>query len=354
VGGMARWGATRLAAEGLALLAAAILFPSRVGPAAPSVSLEARYASRAKICRDLHRRSLAAVLEGRLRAVRASDSRLEEAALARLNAARAAYAMGPLTPSATLILSARVHAHDLASRRYRAHASPEGCDLFARAIDFLGYPSGGFAENLAQGQADPENLVAEWLASEGHRSNAFHPEYVETGLALARSADGTPYWVQVFGDGATGPRAQKGRLACPDGSAAVRLPGNRGEVCATATHILGPFPRAYVARCKAHEASAKGIPSARLVGPDACDAPAWQRSRFLELRGPGSCPVGAKRDGLTGYCVERALAFGPFPLALRAVCQALEEPACATDAWPLRTLQRSWRAGGWAAPSSSE
>jgi uncharacterized protein YkwD len=56
------------------------------------------------------------------------------------------------------------------------------------------YSSAGFAtEPLAEG------FVAGWKQSPEHRKNMLDPDVVETGVAVARSANGTYYAVQMFG-----------------------------------------------------------------------------------------------------------------------------------------------------------
>jgi uncharacterized protein YkwD len=56
------------------------------------------------------------------------------------------------------------------------------------------YSSAGFGtERLAEG------FVTGWKESPGHRKNMLDPDVTDTGVAVARSADGTYYAVQMFG-----------------------------------------------------------------------------------------------------------------------------------------------------------
>ncbi len=54
-------------------------------------------------------------------------------------------------------------------------------------------------ENIAYGYPTPKAVMNAWMHSEGHRQNILNRKFRKIGLGLARSADGTPYWVQDFG-----------------------------------------------------------------------------------------------------------------------------------------------------------
>jgi len=55
-------------------------------------------------------------------------------------------------------------------------------------------------ENIAAGQQTPENVVASWMTSPGHRDNILDPDFKEIGVGveLGSGAFGI-YWVQEFG-----------------------------------------------------------------------------------------------------------------------------------------------------------
>lgn len=63
-------------------------------------------------------------------------------------------------------------------------------------LDFAGSPRG---ENVAAGQGSAEEVVADWMASEGHRKNILGSGFTKMGLGL--HDDGKPYWAQVFAGG---------------------------------------------------------------------------------------------------------------------------------------------------------
>ncbi len=59
----------------------------------------------------------------------------------------------------------------------------------------------GVAENVAAGYSTGRTAVKAWMNSAGHRANLLGSTYRVLGMAVRRSADGTPYAAQVFGRG---------------------------------------------------------------------------------------------------------------------------------------------------------
>ena len=55
------------------------------------------------------------------------------------------------------------------------------------------------AENIACGQATPEEVVKSWMNSYGHRSNILSSTYKHVGFGYF-SIEGGIYWCAVFGD----------------------------------------------------------------------------------------------------------------------------------------------------------
>jgi uncharacterized protein YkwD len=109
----------------------------------------------------------------------------------------------PLARSAMLEAVAREHAEDMAWRGRMEHAGGDGSTPAGRATR-IGYRWLRIAENVAAGQATPEEVVASWLESDGHCANLMDPAYTETGIGVAAApagedGPGWPYWAQVFG-----------------------------------------------------------------------------------------------------------------------------------------------------------
>ena len=95
---------------------------------------------------------------------------------------------------------ALAHSIDMARRGYFSHLSPEG----ANPLDRLQRHGVGdlrlAAENLGKTtQADPSTQIVEsWLRSPEHRSNLLAPALNFTGIGIARGADGSLIYTQVY------------------------------------------------------------------------------------------------------------------------------------------------------------
>ena len=111
----------------------------------------------------------------------------------------------PLTMSAALRCSARLHALDMGENDYFDHNSQDGTNPFER-IAAAGYSGRAFGENIALGQSSPQQVVDGWLDSDGHCSNLMSPNFTEIGVGFWRGDSGGGfararplYWVQNFG-----------------------------------------------------------------------------------------------------------------------------------------------------------
>lgn len=109
-----------------------------------------------------------------------------------VNEIRQSQGLQTLRSVALLDAAARAHASDMRARGYFDHIAPDGSDPGDR-ISAQGYEWCRFGENIAQGQPDAAEALADWMASPGHRRNILSPRFTEFGFA--RSGD---YWVQVF------------------------------------------------------------------------------------------------------------------------------------------------------------
>jgi uncharacterized protein YkwD len=116
------------------------------------------------------------------------------------NEQRRAAGCGDLTWNPALASAAQQHADDMANNNYFSHTSRDG-RTFAVRIRNAGYRYRLAAENIAAGYGSPEEVVASWMASPGHRANILNCRLREIGVGMgANSASqyGT-YWVQNFG-----------------------------------------------------------------------------------------------------------------------------------------------------------
>lgn len=116
------------------------------------------------------------------------------------NDARARNGLQPLRPSARLNTAAQLHARQMAEYQKADHTiSGARYPTLQARLEAAGYTYSRAAENIAWNQSNADEAMNSWLNSSGHRANIMDPNLTEMGAAMARSADGQPYWIQVFG-----------------------------------------------------------------------------------------------------------------------------------------------------------
>jgi uncharacterized protein YkwD len=108
--------------------------------------------------------------------------------------------LAPFRASAALSTAAQLHANQMAALQRMEHVLNDGpyptpADRLAAA----GYAWRSYAENIAFNYQTPASVVAGWMGSSGHRANILNASLTEIGAAVARDAQGRPYWAQVFG-----------------------------------------------------------------------------------------------------------------------------------------------------------
>lgn len=118
-----------------------------------------------------------------------------------INRERQRRGLSPLAWDGDLVRLARYHSQNMARGSFLSHVDREGLDLKARAqtLGLHGWRSLG--ENIAynQGYDDPTAFAVErWMVSEKHRENALSSDYTHAAVGIARAADGTYYFTQVF------------------------------------------------------------------------------------------------------------------------------------------------------------
>ncbi len=137
-------------------------------------------------------------------------SNFEADALRIVNAYRAAGATcgsrGRFAPAVALTLNSRLtsaaygHSADMAANTYFSHTSLDGRSMVDR-INAVGYAWSTVGENIAGGYHTVQDVVAGWMASDGHCANLMNPRFTEMGLACARNPSSTYriYWTQNLG-----------------------------------------------------------------------------------------------------------------------------------------------------------
>ncbi len=123
--------------------------------------------------------------------------------LSLVNQHRASIGVGQLSSDSALTRSAQWKSMNMAGTGYFSHSDPNGRQPGQRLVD-CGWPSNlGWGENIAGGYPTPDQVVAAWLQSPGHKANIENPTYSTTGVAVASGPQGI-FWTQDFGQGSSG------------------------------------------------------------------------------------------------------------------------------------------------------
>lgn len=157
-----------------------------------------------------------------------------------VNEARAANGnLPPLRRISALSKSARYHATDLGADNYFSHdtydrnggALQKVCGAFERMRRWYNYNAAG--ENIAAGYGTPEDVMAGWMSSSGHRQNILDPDFREIGVGYYQgSGEYGVYWVQNLGarNGEYPLIINNDAAATSDANVTVYVYGNWGEM----------------------------------------------------------------------------------------------------------------------------
>jgi uncharacterized protein YkwD len=104
----------------------------------------------------------------------------------------------PLTENSRLSFAAQSHADWMAANRTMSHRGAGGSSPGQR-IKATGYQWSTYGENVAWGQATPNEVMRVWLTSPGHRRNIKSGSFAEIGIGIAKSSNGSLYWCVTFG-----------------------------------------------------------------------------------------------------------------------------------------------------------
>jgi len=108
--------------------------------------------------------------------------------------------LAPLHADATLTQIAEGYACEMIEGGFFDHENPDTGSTPATRADDHGYVYYEVGENLAVGYASPEEVMAGWMGSDGHRANILHDSFTELGVGVRVAPDGQIHWVQEFGD----------------------------------------------------------------------------------------------------------------------------------------------------------
>ena len=125
---------------------------------------------------------------------------LEADLLAQVNRVRSDHHLVALVRRSDLDRVALAHSIDMARRGYFSHQSPEGENAVDRLQQHGVTDMRLAAENLGKTtQSDPSaQIIRSWLQSPDHRGNLLAPALNFTGIGIARGADGSLIYTQVY------------------------------------------------------------------------------------------------------------------------------------------------------------
>ena len=109
-------------------------------------------------------------------------SKGEQLLLAEVNRARAGSGLPPLRNDRRLRAAARAHSRDMLARGYFGHGN------FGRRLQNYGVRGKTIGENVAWAQGARVNaqaIVAQWMASAGHRANLLRRSFRRIGIGTA-------------------------------------------------------------------------------------------------------------------------------------------------------------------------
>jgi uncharacterized protein YkwD len=107
----------------------------------------------------------------------------------------------PLAWNDALTQAGLRHSDDMVAHNFFSHTGSDGTSAGTRATA-AGYVWSSWGENIAAGQRSVADVVAGWMASDGHCANIMSPGFRDLGLAcVSGNADTTygTYWTMVLG-----------------------------------------------------------------------------------------------------------------------------------------------------------
>ena len=126
---------------------------------------------------------------------------LERDAFQLINTERSLAGLPTLKWSDRIAAVARFHSNNMADMNFFSHRGLDGLMVDERADKMNMGPWTAIGENIAfmKGYENPvEVAVTKWLNSPAHKKNLLSPDWTETAIGLAVTADGKYYFTQVF------------------------------------------------------------------------------------------------------------------------------------------------------------
>lgn len=121
----------------------------------------------------------------------------EQQVLQLVNKERTSRGLSPLTLNTELSRVARIKSADMIDKKYFSHTSPTYGSPFDM-MEAFGLRFSAAGENIAYGQKTAQEVMNVWMNSSGHRANILSEAYTHIGIGVAKMANGTLYWTQMF------------------------------------------------------------------------------------------------------------------------------------------------------------
>ena len=117
--------------------------------------------------------------------------------VALINQKRAANGLQPVSLNSTLNNAAETRAEELTEKF--SYQRPDGRREFT-VLDDFNVTDEATGENAAWGQVTPEEVVNDWMNSEGHRANILNPDAHKMGVGYYsdNSSEWGRQWIQIF------------------------------------------------------------------------------------------------------------------------------------------------------------
>ncbi|WP_075721221.1 CAP domain-containing protein [Roseburia sp. 499] len=128
----------------------------------------------------------------------ASSDTYELQVLDLVNEERLSRNIAPLKLNTQVQQAAQVRAVEICS--YFSHTRPDGRSCFSALDEYVTDGYWGAGENIAAGQASPQEVMNAWMNSPGHKANILKKSYTEMGIGYYYKADSMykKHWVQMF------------------------------------------------------------------------------------------------------------------------------------------------------------
>ncbi len=119
-----------------------------------------------------------------------------DAVFALVNQERAKAGLALLVLDTVAMRTAYDHALDMRMRGYFDHNTPEGMTPGQRLAG-AGCMFRDWAENIAEGDRTPTDVMLDWMNSPEHHANMMNSQFTHMGIGVCFSGS-TPFWVEDF------------------------------------------------------------------------------------------------------------------------------------------------------------